>query len=292
MAITRAGSGQVKANLKFEGTAGIILPVGNTSARNPTPVAGEIRYNSQLGVFEGYTGSTWGTMGPYPFLSVNYFTGDAVASQFTCNFTITNADNVIVTVNGVQLRKTIDWQLVSTNIIDFTESDGNVNPPGDGADITVRSFSPLNSVSIPTGSVTAQSLSTSNSGTSGQVLSLDNTGSLKYISIPAQDPVLGGDLTGTASNAQIGLRKVGVAELNVTDGSYGQVLATDGSGNLTFITPTFTASTLRLPPLQAAPSAFPGTFAVANGVDWDPASKATGRSYPVFYDGTVWQALY
>ena len=292
MAITRAGSGQVKANLKFEGTAGIILPVGNTSARNPTPVAGEIRYNSQLGVFEGYTGSTWGTMGPYPFLSVNYFTGDAVASQFTCNFTITNADNVIVTVNGVQLRKTIDWQLVGTNIIDFTESDGNINPPGDGADITVRSFSPLNSVSIPTGSVTAQSLNTSNSGTSGQILSLDNTGSLKYISIPAQDPVVGGDLTGTASNAQIGLRKVGVAELNVTDGSYGQVLATDGSGNLTFITPTFTASTLRLPPLQAAPSANAGTFAVANGVDWDPASKATGSSYPVFYDGTVWQALY
>jgi hypothetical protein len=292
MSITRAGSGQVKANLKFEGTTGIILPVGNTAARNNTPVAGEIRYNSQLSVFEGYTGTTWGTMGPYPFLSVNYFTGDSTTSQFTCDFEITNADNVIVTVNGVQLRKTIDWQLTGTTIIDFTESDGNVNPPADGADITVRSFSPLNSVSIPAASITAADLNTSNSGTSGQVLSLDNTGSLKYISIPAQDPTLGGDLTGTASNAQIGLRKVGIAELNVTDGSYGQVLATDGSGNLTFITPAFTASTLRLPPLQAAPSAFAGTFAVANGVDWDPASKANGKCYPVFYDGTAWQAMY
>lgn len=292
MAITRAGSGQVKANLKFEGTAGIILPVGNTSARNPTPVAGEIRYNSQLGVFEGYTGSTWGTMGPYPFLSVNYFTGDGSTSQFTCNFTITNADNVIVTVNGVQLRKTIDWKLTGTTIIDFTESDGNVNPPADGADITVRSFSPLNSVSIPTGSVTAQSLNSSNSGTSGQVLSLDNTGSLKYISIPAQDPTLGGDLTGTASNAQIGLRKVGIPELNVTDGAYGQVLATDGTGNLTFITPTFSSSVLKLPPLQAAPALLNGTFAVADGITWDPASKANGKSYPVYYDGTSWNALY
>jgi hypothetical protein len=283
MAITRAGSGQVKANLKFEGTTGIILPVGNTSARNPTPVAGEIRYNSQLSVFEGYTGSTWGTMGPYPFLSVNYFTGDGATSQFTCNFTITNADNVIVTVNGVQLRKTIDWQLVGTTIINFTESDGNVNPPGDGADITVRSFSPLNSVSIPTGSVTAQSLSASNSGTTGQVLSLDNTGSLKYISIPAQDPVMGGDLTGTASNAQIGSRKVGIAQLNVTDGSYGQVLATDGVGNLTFITPTVTNtnvlfSSLKLTPLAGAPSVPNGTIERADGIKWNPAVKRGTKS--------------
>lgn len=35
-----------------------------------------------------------------------------------------------------------------------------------------------------------------------------------------------------------------------------------------------------------------GTFAVADGVNWDPANKNTGKAYPVFYDGVSWSALY
>jgi hypothetical protein len=175
-------------------------------------------------------------MGPYPFLNVAYFTGDSTTVDFVCDFTIPNANSVIVTVNGVQLRATVDWQLVGSTTIRFVESSGDSNPPGDGADITVRSFSPLSSASIPSGSISPSQIATVNSGTNGQVLSLDNSGNLKYITLPSQDPTLGGDLTGTASNAQIKAKSVGIPELNVTDGQLGQVLATDGSGNLTFVT--------------------------------------------------------
>lgn len=35
-----------------------------------------------------------------------------------------------------------------------------------------------------------------------------------------------------------------------------------------------------------------GMFAVADRVNWDPASKGTGNAYPVFYDGSAWNALY
>jgi hypothetical protein len=35
-----------------------------------------------------------------------------------------------------------------------------------------------------------------------------------------------------------------------------------------------------------------GMFAVADRVNWDPASKGSGNAYPVFYDGAVWNALY
>ena len=35
-----------------------------------------------------------------------------------------------------------------------------------------------------------------------------------------------------------------------------------------------------------------GTFAVADRVTWDPASKGSGNAYPVFYDGSAWNALY
>jgi hypothetical protein len=271
--------------------------VGTTTNRNGTPVAGELRYNSELNVFEGYTGSVWGSMGPYPFLNVAYFTGDSTTTDFVCNFTIPNANSVIVTVNGVQLRATVDWQLVGSTTIRFVESTGDSNPPGDGADITVRSFSPLSSASIPSGSISPSQIATVNSGTNGQVLSLDNSGNLKYITLPSQDPTMGGDLTGTASNAQIGAKKVGITELNVTDGVAGQVLATDGVGNLTFITPTITNTnglftSLKLTPLASAPSVPNGTIVSADGVNWDPAVKSGTKSYPVYFDGTSWHALY
>jgi hypothetical protein len=297
MAKTRAGSGQITPNLKFQGTTGIVLPVGTTTNRSGTPVAGEIRYNNELNVFEGYTGTVWGSMGPYPFLNVAYFTGDSTTIDFTCNFTIANANSVIVTVNGVQLRATVDWQLIGSTVIRFRETNGDDNPPGEGADITVRSFSPLSSASIPSGSISPSQIATVNSGTNGQVLSLDASGNLKYITLPSQNPTLGGDLTGTTSNAQIGSRKVGITELNVTDGTAGQVLATDGVGNLTFITPTITATnvlfaSLRLTPLSVNPSVPNGTIASADGVNWDPAGKEGTKSYPVYFDGTSWHALY
>ncbi len=50
---------------------------------------------------------------------------------------------------------------------------------------------------------------------------------------------------------------------------------------------------LRLSPLSAAPTGITaGVFAVADRTNWDPASKGTGAAYPVFYNGTSWNALY
>jgi len=36
----------------------------------------------------------------------------------------------------------------------------------------------------------------------------------------------------------------------------------------------------------------PGMFAVADGTNWDPSSKGGSVPYPVFWDGTQWNALY
>jgi hypothetical protein len=47
-----------------------------------------------------------------------------------------------------------------------------------------------------------------------------------------------------------------------------------------------------IPPTNTAPaSVTTGSFAVADGVSWDPASRGPGNAYPVFYDGTTWLAL-
>jgi hypothetical protein len=50
---------------------------------------------------------------------------------------------------------------------------------------------------------------------------------------------------------------------------------------------------LRLSPLSAAPTGLTaGVFAVADRTNWDPAGKGSGAAYPVFYNGTSWNALY
>ena len=77
-------------------------------------------------------------------------------------------------------------------------------------------------------------------GTSGQVLTMNTGGSAPEwaaTSSNASTTSMGGDLSGTVENAQIIANAVTIAELAVTDGSAGQVLQTDGAGNLSFTTP-------------------------------------------------------
>ena len=65
-----------------------------------------------------------------------------------------------------------------------------------------------------------------NDGTSSQWVDAHQIGTI--------DPAMGGDLSGLSSNAQIVANAVGITELNVTDGTVGQALTTDGSGTLGF----------------------------------------------------------
>jgi hypothetical protein len=78
-------------------------------------------------------------------------------------------------------------------------------------------------------------------GTTGQVLSTDGSGNLSFISLSTS--TLSGDISGTLGNTQIGANKVGIAELNVTDGAANTYLKTDGSGNLSFGTINVTGAT-------------------------------------------------
>jgi hypothetical protein len=74
-------------------------------------------------------------------------------------------------------------------------------------------------------------------GTNGEVLTLaSGVPSWAADSTNVTGTSIGGDLSGTVGNAQIAANKVGIAELNVSDGTNGQVLKTNGSGTLSFIT--------------------------------------------------------
>lgn len=75
-------------------------------------------------------------------------------------------------------------------------------------------------------------------GTNGQFLSTNGAGTLSFETIDVSSSNVGGDLTGTVSNAQIGSNTVGITELAVNDGSAGQVLSTNGAGQLSFTSQT------------------------------------------------------
>ena len=71
-------------------------------------------------------------------------------------------------------------------------------------------------------------------GTVNQVIKTNGSGTISFGTIDVGSTAVGGDLTGTVSNAQIKANVVGIAEINVTDGTSGQALITNGSGTLSF----------------------------------------------------------
>jgi len=50
-------------NPTFTGTEYMLIPKGTTGQRPAVPVAGEIRYNTTISSFEGYSGGAWGQLG-------------------------------------------------------------------------------------------------------------------------------------------------------------------------------------------------------------------------------------
>ena len=76
-------------------------------------------------------------------------------------------------------------------------------------------------------------------GTAGQVLTVNSGATAPEWAADSTNVTgtsVGGDLSGTVGNAQIATNTVGITELNVSDGTSGQVLKTNGSGTLSFIT--------------------------------------------------------
>ena len=73
-------------------------------------------------------------------------------------------------------------------------------------------------------------------GSNLQVLTTNGSGTLSFAtdSTNVTGTSVGGDLTGTVGNAQIATNTVGITELNVSDGTDGQILKTNGSGTLSF----------------------------------------------------------
>ncbi len=71
-------------------------------------------------------------------------------------------------------------------------------------------------------------------GSANQALKTDGAGTISFGTIDVAGSTIGGDLEGTVGNAQIKANVVGINEINVSDGTNGQALITNGSGTLSF----------------------------------------------------------
>jgi sporulation protein YlmC with PRC-barrel domain len=125
-------------------------------------------------------------------------------------------------------------QYLTTNgsgTLSFATDSTNVGGTSVGGDVTGT----VSNIQIATNTVGITELNVSD-GSAGQYLTTNGSGTLSFAtdSTNVSGTAVGGDLSGTVSNAQIATNTVGITELNVSDGTNGQILKTNGSGTLSF----------------------------------------------------------
>jgi len=133
----------------FSGTGGVKLPVGSTAQRPGSPTAGDLRYNSDDGAFEGYTDS-WGAIGggtPEVDTNVSSTSAVGVGSFATASFRSAEVIAQIVQIDEYQVGKylmihdgttvtVIEQAAVSTGDSMIGSFDGAIN--GSNAELRVN----------------------------------------------------------------------------------------------------------------------------------------------------------
>ena len=114
--LTATGTGITQ----ISGTAGVVIPSGNTSQRPDPAEQGTIRYNNVSGVVEIYTGSAWaGTGGSLASITNQTIEGDGSTDTFTLDQAGTAA-SILVTINGINQTPDVDYAVTDELYITFT----------------------------------------------------------------------------------------------------------------------------------------------------------------------------
>jgi hypothetical protein len=105
---------------QITGTAGVVIPSGNTSQRPDPAEQGTLRYNNVSGVVEIYTGSAWvGTGGSIASITNQTIEGDGSTFTFTLDQVCTAA-SILVTINGINQTPNVDYAVTDELYITFT----------------------------------------------------------------------------------------------------------------------------------------------------------------------------
>jgi hypothetical protein len=227
-------------------TDAFFVPKG-TTAQRPTGVDGYFRYNTDDAQFEGYADGEWGAIagsGGASAMETNNFTGDGSTTAFTLSSSVSSEDNLIVFIEGIYQNKG-DYVASGTTITFDTA-------PVNGRRIVVQHIkssvagnSTLYTSLTGDGSTTAFTLSGAPGHENNTQVFMDGVYQQKDSYI-----VNGTTLTfdaAPANNAEIEVmsfaqttintptaNSVSVAELNLSDGTAGQAIVTDGNGTISF----------------------------------------------------------
>ena len=238
------------SNMTLNGTGSIKVPSGTTGQRDGSPANGMFRYNTTDAQFEGYADGAWGAIagsgGGASAMETNNFTGDGSTTAFTLSSSVSDEDNLIAFIEGVYQNKA-DFVASGTTItFDTAPASGrnivvhHVKSSISGSNVILNSFT-------GDGSDTTFTLSTAPQSENNTQVYLDGVyqnkttysvsgTTLTFDAAPANSVAIEVMMfTQTAINVPTS-NSVGITQLNVSDGSNGQVLTTDGSGNLSFAT--------------------------------------------------------
>ena len=236
------------AGLTLTGTGALQTPVG-TTAQRPTAANGLFRYNSDDAQFEGYADGAWGAIaggGGGSAMETNNFTGDGSATAFTLSSSVASEDNLIAFIEGVYQNKS-DFVASGTTItFDTAPVSGrnivvyHIRASISGSSVIQNAFTGDGSDTTFTLSVAPQSENNTQVYLNG-VYQNKNTYSvsgttLTFDAAPANTVAIEVIMFAQTSINEPAANTVGITQLNVSDGSSGQVLSTNGSGTLSFAT--------------------------------------------------------
>lgn len=120
------------AKVTINSTDSILLPVGDSTQRPSSPVAGMQRYNSALNAIEFWNGSGWAVYNGTVFTSITdqQFTGNGVQTTYTLSQASTSAGTIVVVAGAIK-TPSVDYTVVGTTLT-FTSA------PANGAAIDAR----------------------------------------------------------------------------------------------------------------------------------------------------------
>lgn len=102
----------------------IRVPVGGSALRSQSPVAGQIRYNSDIGELEAYYGGLWNTLAKEGSVTIvkDQFVGTGALSTFTMAYTYDSGaePQVMAFVGGVYQNPGVAYTFAGTTTISFT----------------------------------------------------------------------------------------------------------------------------------------------------------------------------
>jgi hypothetical protein len=129
----------------MDNSAGLVLPAGTNAERDGSPVAGEIRWNTDNTQTEVYNGSSWVAVGAVNTITTNEFNGDNSTTAFTLSES-TEEDALIVSINGTLQEAGVAYT-VSGSTLTFAEA------PLTGDRVQARNFFSGQSVNLTTSSI-------------------------------------------------------------------------------------------------------------------------------------------